>query len=170
MSFALRGFALPAVIRISGSRHELDQLVAASGLPFVEALAVVRKRRLNPDTDYADTTYNLTISEIGGDEVPGQIDDSVNYLRENGKVIANIHRALKGSHCSLDFAWDFPMRSVGQNNTFPLDLIALLREYNIALTVSVYSTSSERANNPMQPSGESGVFEVEDQPSQPIDR
>ncbi len=158
------------MIRISGSRHELDQLVAASGLPFVEALAVVRKRRLNPDTDYADTTYNLTISEIDGDAVPGQIDDSVNYLRENGKVIADIHRAANGSHCSLDFSWDFPMGSIRQYNAFPLDLIALLREYNIALTVSVYSTSSERANYPMQPSGESGVFEVEDQPSPPVDR
>lgn len=160
---------MPAVIRISGSRHELDQLVGASGLPFVEAMAVVRKRRLNPDTDCANTTYDLTISEIDGNAVPGQIDESVCYLRENGKVIADIHRAVNGSHCSLDFSWDFPMGSIGQYNTFPLDLITLLREYNIALTVSVYSTSYERANNPMQPSGESGVFDVEHQSSPPID-
>ncbi len=62
------------------------------------------------------------------------------------------------------------MESIGQYILFPLDLITLLREYDIALTVSVYSTSSERANNPMQPSGESGVFEVEHQSSPPVDR
>ncbi|XZE36694.1 hypothetical protein SH501x_002278 [Pirellulaceae bacterium SH501] len=161
---------MPAVIRISGSRLELDQLIVASGLPFVEALSVMRKRRLNPVNDHGDTTYNLTISEIDGDAVPEQIDDSLRYLRANGKVIAEIHSAVKGSNCSLDFSWDLPTGTIGQYNTFPLDLIALLREYRIALRVSVYSTLVEWSSNPTQASGELSVLAVEDQSSTPVDR
>jgi hypothetical protein len=158
---------LPAVLRISGNRNDLDERIALSEMPFVEALAVVRKRRLHPDADFTDTTYNLTISDADGDSIPAQIDEAIRYLRRSGHRIAELHRTVVGSRCVIDFSWNLPDGSLTQCNTFPVDLIGLLSDYGIALEVSVYGSSTDRANNPMQPSGESGVSGM-DNPSLPL--
>lgn len=140
---------MPAVIRISGSRDRLNKRVLESGLPFVESAQVVRRRRLNPNDGYNDTTYNLTISDANGDSVPVQINEARDYLRRIGPLIEGIRRDVDGCHCVIDFSWDFPQSTLGQYNTFPNELIALLHEFEIALMVSVYSQSTSSVNDSM---------------------
>tara|TARA_R110002073_G_scaffold234758_1_gene395966 strand:+ start:267 stop:623 length:357 start_codon:yes stop_codon:yes gene_type:complete len=117
-----------------------------------------------------ETTYNLTVSEADGDEVPVQIRDLDKFLNSNEQQLETLLRLSPSFHCTIDFSWDFPTTSAGQYNCFPAALLTRLGVLGVDLVVTVYATSENAANHPMQPSGEVGRFEVDDQPSPPADR
>ncbi len=161
---------MPVVIRITGERHLLGGAVAACGLAFTESAQSRRKRRLNADAHEMETTYNLTVSEADGDEVPVQIRDLDKFLNANEQLLETLLRLIPSCQCTIDFSWDFPTTSAGQYNCFPASLLTRLGVLGVDLVVTVYATSENAANHPMQPSGEVGRFEVDDQPSPPADR
>lgn len=129
---------LPAVIRIVGDRALLAPAIPHCGLPFTESAKCQRDRRLDPDRDHPETTYNLTVSEACGDSVPQQIRDVEEFLDSNGRLIADLMRAVDGCTCVIDFSWDFPRDAAGQYNRFSIELLAKLAELKMDLEISVY--------------------------------
>ncbi|WP_150122575.1 hypothetical protein [Rhodopirellula islandica] len=125
---------------------------------------------MNADAHEMDTSYNLTVSEADGDEVSVQVRDVDEFLNANEQLFAELLRSIPDCHCTIDFSWDFPATSAGQYNCFPTALLNRLGVLGVDLKVSVYATSENAANHPMQPSGEVGRIEMDDQPSPPADR
>ena len=134
---------LPAVIRLCGSRAALERAVLKCTLPFTEAVQCQRERRLNPDREHPETTFNLTVSEACGDSVPQQIRDVEDFLAADGRLITDLIRSVEGSSCIIDFSWDLPSHAIGQSNRFGSSLLSKLAELKIELEISVYGTASE---------------------------
>ncbi len=158
------------MIRISGERQLLANALTACELPFTESARSQRNRRLQPEIKQIDTTYNLTASEADGNAVPVQVQDVETFLNSNDQRLHQLLRSIPGCRCTIDFSWDFPITTAGQYNHFPASLLARLGSLGIELVVSVYAAPETAANHPMQPSGEVGRFEVDDQLSPPADR
>jgi hypothetical protein len=149
---------LPAVIRIAGERHLLEEAIAAGGLAFIESAQSRRKRRLNADAHEMETTYNLTVSEADGDEVPVQVRDLDEFLNANEQLLEKLMRSIPGCHCTIDFSWDVPTASAGQYNSFPAALLTRLGVLGIDLVVTVYATSEQAANQRMHDESPSRGF------------
>lgn len=141
---------MPAVIRVAGDRRLLTDVVAASGLPFTESAQYQRRRRLYADACEMETTYNLTVSEADGDSVPTQVTAVDAFFDANEQRIDNLLRSIPGCRCTIDFSWDFPTTSAGQYTIFPAALLSRLGTLGIELVVSLYATSENAANHPMQ--------------------
>ncbi len=132
---------MPAVLRLSGRRDQLQQSLHGMPLRFVESIASQRRRAAGESCDDEITTFNLTISDADGDRVPEQIRDSSLFLSQNEDAVGALQRLPGVEHLCVDFSWDFPQNGIGQYNRFSCLFLKQCSTLGIDIQVSVYSTS-----------------------------
>ena len=113
-----------------------------SDLPFTEAGQCLRHRRLDPEGDHPETTFNLSISDADSDAVPQQIRDVEEFLRAHQSQISELLNRVSGSKGGVDFLWGLPSEGM-QYNIFPVSLLSLLAALRIKLKVTVYGMSAD---------------------------
>lgn len=137
---------MSAVLRLSGNRSLLETVISQSRFPFTESGKCQRERRLDPEGDHSETTYNLTLSDADAGCLPQQIREVDAFLELNGQLIQEAMACARGCTCVIDFAWDFPRDAIGQYNRFPTQLLGKFAELNIDLEISVYGISEQNRN------------------------
>ena len=127
---------MPSVLRVSGPHEQLRQAVVAAPFDFLEAVASRREREGGLIEEWG--TFNFTVSDADGDEVPDQIRESERFLYQYFDELQAIHELAGVQQLTLDFNWDFPTRSFGQCNSFPNSLLKKCALLGIDIQVSVY--------------------------------
>ena len=87
---------MPTVLRISGPYELLQQSILASRLEFVESIASRKRREIDGTQPHEASTFNCTVSDADGDQVPVQITEAAKFLSDNLDSILEV-RSLPGA-------------------------------------------------------------------------
>lgn len=134
---------MATVLRVSGPYEPLRQTMLAAPFDFVEAIASRRRRERGEASTDGWSTFNFTISDADGDQVPVQIEESEHFLSRNIDSIQRLRESDAVEGLTLDFSWDFPVTSIGQFNTFPSSLLRECGRLGIDIEISVYATAED---------------------------
>jgi hypothetical protein len=134
---------MSTVLRVTGPFHELATAIAGIGLAFSEAVASKRVRERKSLSHDGRSTFNLTVCDADGDQVPQQIEECERFLNEHADELAKIKKLDCAEKICLDFMWFFPKETLGQFTSFPCSLLTRCVELGIDLEISVYATSDE---------------------------
>lgn len=92
----------------------------------------------------ADTsTFNYTVSNAPGSEVPVQIREAETFLASHHRELTGLlsNGAVEGA--VLDFGWEVPVSAIGQFNRFPTGLLGLCARIGLDLDLSLYLVESD---------------------------
>jgi hypothetical protein len=132
---------MPTVLRVSGIFELLRQSMPLAPFEFTEPVAARTAREREASADNGRSTYNVTVSDAGGDRVPEQIRESAEFLARNSDALRRLRELPGVEKLCLDFSWDFPRTSTGQWNCFPSSFLMACASLEIGLEVSVYAVS-----------------------------
>jgi hypothetical protein len=135
---------MSCVFRASGQSFEVDAFLRESAL---SAHPVFRRGspRLPGSGSLASTSgFNVAVSDAEFDNLREQIDDALAFVRRHEAEIRRLRSFPGVETVCLDFG--VPWRDVvAQTDTFPPELLRVMGDLGIELTVSHYQASRDVA-------------------------
>ena len=107
------------VLRLSGPSAALVSALKDAFVPFEEAGASRRARRLGRAAETDESTFNFTVSHADGDQVPVQLREAETFLTAHFAELAKLRSRNGVTNVPLDFAWSVPSDALGQLNRSP---------------------------------------------------
>ncbi len=132
---------MPTVLRISGPYEQLRHAIQSVSIQFAESLASRKTRQQVGSTPDSPSTFNFTVSDFDGLQVPAQLEESAQFLSQNVDIIEELQTLPSVESLWLDFSWEFPSNSVAQFNRFPSTFLKQCASLNIDIQVSVFSAA-----------------------------
>ncbi len=142
---------MPTVLRISGPYDQLRHSMLAVPFEFTESIASQRKREHGQAPLDGRCTFDLTVSDVDGDRVPLQIEESESFFSRHMEALQRVQGLEGVEDWCLDFSWSFPRTSSGQFNHFPSSLLQNCAMLGIDIQVSVYATDEKSHQWELQP-------------------
>jgi hypothetical protein len=136
---------MSCLLRVSGARLLVDDVLRLIPL-LPSSVWHVGEPLLGPKTlnlgNCQTSGFTVTVSEREMDDLPGQIEDAITFLRVNETTLAILMNHPGVEDIGLDFAVarreDTPL-AISMH--LPSDLIAAAGRLRISLTISEYVTS-----------------------------
>lgn len=139
---------MSCVLRLTSTEGDLASWIARSRLPIDQShrRGELRTGRWRGRA-YADSGFSCVVSECGGDDLPGQVADTVRFLREHGAELRELRAGSQVDDLRLDFSvWQRTgVAAVTQSDYFPPELLKLAGDLGIGIEVSLYPVSSEES-------------------------
>lgn len=135
---------MPCVLRVNGPEFEPESFLRDSDL---EADPVYHRgdpklpsRPKGPT--WGDSGFHVAVSDVGFDDLPGQIREAIQFLEENEPELRRLARFPGVEDAGLDFG--IARRDVAvQSDFFPPALLSLAGRLNFYLMLSLYPISNE---------------------------
>ncbi|MEX0702648.1 MAG: hypothetical protein WD069_11180 [Planctomycetales bacterium] len=115
----------------------------AAPFGFAESIASRRRREQGEVSDEGRSTFNFTVAEADGDQVPLQIQESERFLSRHQEALQQLRASDGVEDICLDFSWDFPRDGFAQHNTFPSSFLRQCAMLGIDIEISVYSAAED---------------------------
>jgi len=136
---------MSCVLRVSGSQFSVDGALQTIQLPPA-TIWRVGEPRFGPKTlskgSNQESGFNVVVSEKEMDDLPGQIEDAITFLRTNETALTILMNYPGVEDFGLDFAVarreDTPPAI---SMRLPSELIAAASKFRMSLAISEYETS-----------------------------
>ena len=130
------------VLRAFGPSFDVDGFLATSNLPVIRVFRRgERVSRRSEELKYSG--FNVNVSDQDGSRVPMQVREAIEFLDRHIDELEALAARDDVEVMYLDFGWDFPLKSNGQWNRFPIELVRRCSRLGLGIEVSVYRVESD---------------------------
>jgi hypothetical protein len=135
---------MTCVLRVFGATLSIDDLLKLIPLQ-PSAIWRAGEARLSPKTlnmpSHQDSGFNVTVSDRGMDDLFGQIEDAIGFLRSRDTMMNKLMNYPGVENLELDFGLARRDGGAMISIHLPLNLISEACKFRLSLTISQYETS-----------------------------
>jgi hypothetical protein len=132
---------MSCVLRVGGPEFDVDAYLKQSTLRPHDVFRKGERRSKTSSRINEESGFTVTASDADFENLPGQIRDTIIFLREHASELSTLRNFLGVAGIRVDFG--FNNRVDGQEcavqvDVFPAELLKLCGEFGIDLLISQY--------------------------------
>ena len=139
--WALAVTQLMCVLRIASKTKSFKPILDSMDIPTLSVFDIGEFRDKGKKRICENYQATLDVSKKEWDDLPGQVEDAINFLKKHAPELKKIFECIDG----IDWGLDFPIYSilddtwVTQGIKFPKELVSIAGELNIDIGMTLYA-------------------------------